>query len=99
MLGKYQKEIDDQFKKESWDYWPPLSQFARLAEETGEVARVMNAMFGKKTKKASEEDQELGEELADVIFTCICIANSQKIDLDPALRKVIEKGPKRNKDR
>lgn len=98
-MKKYQEEIDEQFKKEGWKYWPPLSMFARLAEEVGEVARLLNAMFGKKKKKSSEATQDLGEELADVIFTCICIANSQGIDLDKAMRKVVDKGPVRQKER
>lgn len=99
MLESYQEQIDDQFKKEGWKYWPPLSQLARLTEETGEVARVMNDLFGPKAKKEDEEKQDLSEELADVIFACICIANSQDINLDPAMQKAIAKGPSRNKNR
>lgn len=99
MLKDYQKEINKQFKKEGWEYYPPLSMFARLSEEVGEVARLMNSMFGKKKKKISEQEQDLAEELADVIFASICIANSQGLDLDKAMRKVIDKGPARQKER
>ncbi len=80
-------------------YWPPLSQFARVAEEVGEVGRLMNHMYGSKPKKAEEASQELGEELADVIFAIICIANRHNINLDDAMDDVLLKAKIRDKDR
>lgn len=80
-------------------YWPPLSQFARLAEEVGEVGRLLNHLYGAKPKKQDEAAQKLGEELADVLWTVICIANSHQIDLDEAFAQVLEKFRTRDAER
>lgn len=98
-MQKYQKELDEWFKKHGWEYWHPLSQFTRLVEETGELARILNHLYGEKPKKLSEEKQELEEEIGDIIYTLICLANSQKIDLDKAIRKSLDKVTKRDKNR
>lgn len=98
-MKKHQKAVDDFVQGYEEPYWPPLSQFARMVEEVGEVGRLLNHMYGSKPKKSSEDKQELGEELADVLFTLICLANSHDIDLDIEIEKVIEKSYKRDKDR
>ncbi|OGI63745.1 hypothetical protein A2914_01040 [Candidatus Nomurabacteria bacterium RIFCSPLOWO2_01_FULL_41_21] len=98
-MKKYQKEIDEWVKGFEEPYWPALSQFAHLAEEVGEVGRILNHMYGSKPKKSNEEKQELGEEIADVMFTLICMANSHGIDLDIEIEKVIAKSKSRDKDR
>lgn len=90
-LDKYQKQIDDMLQQYEKPYWSPLSMLARLAEETGEVARILNHQFGDKPKKPGEEHEELGDELADVLYSVLCIANSQGIKLDPHLEKAIAK--------
>jgi NTP pyrophosphatase (non-canonical NTP hydrolase) len=72
-------------------YWPPLHNLARLMEEVGELAREMNHRFGSKPKRSDETEQELAVELADVLFVLLVIANEQKIDLDDALDRVLEK--------
>lgn len=72
---------------------------ARLSEEVGEVARIVNHKFGDKPKKATEEHEDLGDELADVIYTVICMANSQGIDLDEPMRRAIAKLETRDKGR
>lgn len=95
-MKKYQEEIDQAFRDNGWQYWSPLSQYARLGEETGEVGKAMNHLFGEKPKKAADGNEELGEELGDVIYTCICIANSQGIDLDREVKKSIAKMTKRD---
>ena len=64
---------------------------ARLTEEAGEVARILNHQFGDKPKKDNEEHEDLADELADIIYTVICLANSQGIELDPALERAIAK--------
>jgi NTP pyrophosphatase (non-canonical NTP hydrolase) len=81
ILRDYQKEVDEWIKKCTSGYWPALEQLGRLAEETGEVAREINHLYGTKKKKADENKGSLGQELSDVIFTAICIANSNGIDL------------------
>jgi NTP pyrophosphatase (non-canonical NTP hydrolase) len=95
-MKKHQEKVDKAFRENGWQYWSPLSMFARLAEETGEVGRVMNHLFGEKPKKDTEEKEKLGEELGDVIYACICIANSQGIDLDEEIKKSIAKMAKRD---
>ena len=80
-------------------YWSPLSILTRMAEEVGEVARIVNHKFGDKPKKATEEHEDLGDELADVIYAVICMANSQGIKLDEHLERAIAKLETRDKDR
>ena len=66
MLEIYQKRIDTILKQYEKPYWDPLSQLARLAEEVGEVGRILNHRFGDKPKKPTEAPDDLEEELADV---------------------------------
>ena len=98
-MEKYQKEIDNWVQGYKEPYWPALSQFAHLAEEVGEIGRLLNHMYGSKPKKPNEDRQELGEEIADVLFTLICLANSHSINLDKEMDKVIAKSRNRDKDR
>jgi NTP pyrophosphatase (non-canonical NTP hydrolase) len=98
-IKKSQKEIDTFYKKQGWPYWSPLSILARLTEEVGEFARVVNHQFGDKKKKASEEEQDLEDEMGDIIYTLACFANSQKLDLDRALARSIHKAHTRDKHR
>ncbi len=81
----------DQWIAQNGGYWDPLSLLARLTEEVGELAREVNHRFGAKTKKASEPDGDLAEELADVLWLVLCMANQQGIDLQIALAAVMEK--------
>ncbi|MDP3052924.1 MAG: nucleotide pyrophosphohydrolase [bacterium] len=98
-MKKYQKELDKWFKENDWKYWSPLSILARLYEECGEFARLVNHLYGEKLKKSNEKGQELEEEIGDIIYTLICFANSNKIDLDKAIRKSLDKVIKRDKNR
>lgn len=98
-LKQYQKQVDDMVQPLAKPYWHPLSQFARLAEEVGEVGRLLNHMYGDKPKKPTEAVQELPEELSDVLVAIICLANTHDIDLDAALEKAIGKMDGRDKDR
>ncbi len=98
-LSDYQKEVDDWIAQYVEGYWTPHEIMARLTEEVGEVARLVNHLYGPKKKKASELTQDLGEELADVIWTVVCMANSHKIDLDEAFSKVVAKAYGRDSDR
>jgi NTP pyrophosphatase (non-canonical NTP hydrolase) len=85
-----------QFKE---GYWPPLSNLARLIEEVGELARELNHRYGHKTKKADEPEQDIGMELADILFVIIAIANEQKIDLEASFKAVLDKYQVRDRDR
>lgn len=98
-LADYQKQIGDNVQQFEKPYWQPLSQLARLAEEVGEVSRILNHQFGDKPKNANEKHVNLADELADVIYTVICLANSQGIELDEPLEKSIAKLQTRDKDR
>lgn len=100
-LKDYQEQIDTSLKARNLEkiYWHPLSQLARLSEEVGEVARIINHQFGEKPKKPGEEHEMLEDELADVLYTVLCMANSQGINLDEPLLKAITKSEVRDKDR
>lgn len=90
-LREAQDRVDAWISQFEEGYWPPLSNLARLTEEVGELARLMNHRFGHKPKKPDEADQDLALELADVLFVLLVIANEQKIDLDEALERTLEK--------
>lgn len=98
-MKKYQKAVDEWAQTLEEPYWPPLSQFARVVEEVGELGRLLNHLYGSKPKKLGEAKQELGEEIADIFFALICLANSQRINLDDEMKKVIAKSKIRDRDR
>ena len=76
-------------------YWPPLANLARLFEECGELARVVNQTHGPKLRKAGEEPLALGEELGDVLFVTLALANSLGVDASDALAEAISKAQRR----
>lgn len=98
-MDRHQKAIDVWAQTLKTPYWPPLSQFARLAEEVGEVGRLLNHLYGTKPKKSDETEQELAEELADVVFAVLCIANAHSIDMDAAMERAVDKSITRDTDR
>jgi NTP pyrophosphatase (non-canonical NTP hydrolase) len=83
--------IDAWMGARGWAYWHPLAQLARMTEELGEVARLVNHLYGEKPKKPDEPAQDLGLELADLLYTMICLANDRGIDLQASLERVLEK--------
>ena len=85
-----------QFKE---GYWQPHEILARLTEEVGELAREINHRFGPKIKKATEDTNEIGDEIADIIFTLSCLANSLNIDLDESFKRTISKSYSRDNQR
>jgi NTP pyrophosphatase (non-canonical NTP hydrolase) len=98
-LPEFQQEIDDWVRSVGGGYWSPHENLARIAEEVGELARLLNHLYGPKPKKAGEVPQELGEELADIIFAIACMANALGIDLGQSLDGVIAKVWQRDRDR
>lgn len=98
-LAEYQRQIDDMLQAYEKPYWQPLSQLARLIEEVGEVSRILNHQYGDKPKKSNENHEALEDELADVLFNIICMANSQNITLDKPLQNAIAKLETRDKNR
>ena len=97
-LVSIQKAVDDWIGQFEEGYWPPLSMLAAVVEETGELAREINDREGYK-KKRKPDNTELGLELADVLFSIVCIANHYHIDLDVAFKMVLEKYTKRDMNR
>ena len=98
-LKEAQRRVDDWIGQLEEGYWPPLADLARLTEEVGELARLMNHRFGPKKKKPGEEDQELALELADILFVLLVIANEQGIDLGEALERTLAKYRARDSER
>lgn len=98
-LKDAQARVDAYISQFAEGYWPPLSNLARLIEEVGELARLMNHRFGHKPKKEGEPEQELALELADILFVLLVIANEQGIDLDRALEGTLDKYRTRDSDR
>ena len=98
-LLEAQHRVDEWISQFEEGYWPPLANLARLVEEVGELARLVNHRFGTKPKKPDESDQELAEELADVLFVILCMANEQGIELDQAFDGVMDKYRTRDGER
>ncbi len=94
-----QKEVDNYISQFKEGYFSPLAMMARLTEEIGELAREVNHYYGEKPKKSSEEEKTIEEELGDVLFVAICLANSLDIDLQTAHDRVMNKFQTRDKDR
>ncbi len=98
-MKKIQKKVDGWIKQYKEGYFKPMEIMVRLTEEVGELAREINHRYGPKKKKATEEKKEIGEEMADVIFTIACLANSLKIDLDKSFESVMKKLAQRDDKR
>jgi NTP pyrophosphatase (non-canonical NTP hydrolase) len=90
-LQQIQDAVDAWISQWEEGYFSPLSNFARLVEEVGELSRELNDRFGEKTKKDSEDKGDVGEELADILFVLVCIANSLDVDLTDAFEGVLHK--------
>ena len=89
-LQDMQRAIDD-WIGDNGGYWSELSLLARLSEEVGELARAYNHAFGQKKPKTSEAMVAIEEEMADVLWILLCMANQQSIDLDAAFRRTLRK--------
>jgi len=97
-LSEIQEKIDA-WIQEHGGYWTPLSMFSSIIEECGELAREINHLEGFKPKKPTEKKGDIGEELADLLFSVICLANYYKIDLREKLDQVLEKYTNRDAKR
>ncbi len=98
-LKEMQQEVDAYIGQFKEGYFSPLAMTARLTEELGELAREVNHYYGEKPKKNTEKEGTIEEELADLLFVVICMANSLHIDLETAHDRVMEKFRTRDKDR
>ncbi len=98
-LAKLQKNVDSWISQYKIGYFKPLEIITRLMEEVGELAREINHRYGPKKKKSTEKKGEIGDEIADIFFTLICLANSLSIDLDKSFEKMMKKLNTRDKKR
>ncbi|WP_080146566.1 nucleotide pyrophosphohydrolase [Marinilactibacillus piezotolerans] len=98
-MKEMQRSVDDYISQFKTGYFSPLGQMARLTEEVGELAREINHHHGEKPKKKEEGEKAVEEELGDVLFVIISLANSLDIDLSEAFSIVMEKFNTRDRDR
>jgi NTP pyrophosphatase (non-canonical NTP hydrolase) len=98
-IQEAQQTVDQWIKTTGVRYFNELTNMAILSEEVGEVARLMSRMYGEQSFKDSDKDKNLGDELADVLFVLICIANQTGVDLTAALKKNLEKKTQRDANR
>jgi NTP pyrophosphatase (non-canonical NTP hydrolase) len=98
-ISEAQNIIDTWIKKYGVRYFNELTNTAILMEEVGEVARIMARRYGEQSEKESDKQKSLDDELADVLFVLICIANQTGINLEDALRKNLEKKTNRDSTR
>ena len=98
-LQNAQENVDNWIKKHGVRYFNELTNMAQLTEEVGEVARIIARRYGEQSEKESDKDKDLGEELADVVFVVLCLANQTGIDLQAAFDKKMDKKTKRDHDR
>ncbi len=98
-LPEAQQMVDKWIKSIGVRYFSELTNMAILTEEVGELARIMARKFGDQSFKKSDEKYDLGDEMADVLWVLICLANQTGIDLNEAFLKNIEKKTVRDKER
>lgn len=98
-INEAQKQVDNWIKTYGVRYFSELTNMAILTEEVGELARIMSRKFGDQSFKKSEEKYDLGDEMADVLWVLICMANQTGIDLNEAFLKNMEKKTLRDKVR
>ena len=89
-IGQAQQQVDDWISKHGVRYFNELTNMAQLTEEVGEVARIIARRYGEQSEKPSDRDKDLGEELADVLFVVLCLANQTGVDLEGAFQKKME---------
>lgn len=98
-IREAQNIIDEWINTNGVRYFNELTNMAILTEEVGEVARIISRKYGEQSFKESDKDKDLGDELADVLFVLVCIANQTGVDLTKALEKNLEKKTKRDSQR
>lgn len=94
-----QKAVDEWIKEHGVRYFNELTNMAQLTEEVGEVARIIARRYGEQSEKESDKEKDLGEELADVVFVVLCLANQTGVNLQEAFNRKLEVKTKRDKNR
>lgn len=98
-ITKLQQEVDEWIKNIGVRYFNELTNMAMLTEEVGEVARIIARRYGEQSEKESDKTKDLGEELADVLFVTLCLANQTGTDLQEAFDRKMKVKTDRDKDR
>lgn len=94
-----QEQVDNWINEFGVRYFDELTNTAMLMEEVGEVARIMARRYGEQSEKESDKSKDLGDEMADVLFVLVCLANQTGIDLEKAIQKNFDKKTKRDDTR
>jgi len=94
-----QLEVEEWIQNHGVRYFNELTNMAQLTEEVGEVARIIARRYGEQSEKESDKNKDLGEELADVVFVVLCLANQTGIDLQAAFDKKMDVKTNRDHDR
>ncbi|MFM7019378.1 MAG: nucleotide pyrophosphohydrolase [Aquirufa sp.] len=98
-LDEAQAQVDQWIKTVGVRYFSELTNLAMLTEEVGEVARIIARRYGEQSEKESDKQKDLGDEMADVLFVLICLANQTGVNLTEALNKNLEKKSIRDAER
>ena len=98
-IEQSQQEVDRWIKTHGVRYFNELTNMAILTEEVGELARIMARRYGEQSEKESDKNRDLGDEMADVLWVLICLANQTGVNLTEAFRKNLEKKTVRDSER
>jgi NTP pyrophosphatase (non-canonical NTP hydrolase) len=98
-IQESQQQVDQWIKTHGVRYFNELTNMTILTEEVGELARIMARRYGEQSEKESDKNKDLGDEMADVLWVLICLANQTGVDLTDAFKKNLEKKTNRDKDR
>jgi NTP pyrophosphatase (non-canonical NTP hydrolase) len=98
-ISNAQQQVDEWIKTVGVRYFSELTNMAMLTEEVGEVARIIARRYGEQSEKVSDKNKDLGDEMADVLFVLICLANQTGINLEEALKQNLLKKTERDADR
>ena len=98
-ITNLQKQVDEWINTVGIRYFNELTNMAILSEEVGEVARIIARRYGEQSEKETDKTKELGEELADVLFVTLCLANQTGTDLQKAFDRKMKKKTERDKER
>ena len=98
-ISNAQLAVDEWIKNHGVRYFNELTNMAQLTEEVGEVARIIARRYGEQSEKESDRNKDLGEELADVLFVILCLANQTGVDLQESFDRKLDLKTKRDHDR
>jgi NTP pyrophosphatase (non-canonical NTP hydrolase) len=98
-ISNAQQQVDEWIKTVGVRYFSELTNMAMLTEEVGEVARIIARRYGEQSEKESDKNKDLGDEMADVLFVLICLANQTGVNLEEALKQNLLKKSERDADR